>query len=111
MIVSCFQTHKVRGERKITKTDGKILTLMRCLAMPMPLTWLICNWLVKNKKRPFPLPSNNWHMVKKFQHPENTQKTPTWYWGDWLNVVYDYFNLSGEHPFVYEVAEWEFSDE
>ena len=51
MIISCAQTYKKRNGRKIAKTDGKLLTLMRCLAFNMNITLSICTWLIsKNKK-------------------------------------------------------------
>ena len=86
MIVSCWQTHKVRGGRKIIKTDGKILTFIRCIAMPMPITWLVCNWLVLKRKRVTD------HTVFK--------------WSSWFTVFNTYYRLT-EHPNVQLVRELE----
>jgi len=40
MIVSAYQTYKVRGGRKIIKTDGKIIAFVRCIALGWSLKWI-----------------------------------------------------------------------
>lgn len=58
MILSCLQSYKVRGGRKIVKTDGKILAWMRFNTINMPITKYICTRIV-NKHKYF----NGWRSV------------------------------------------------
>lgn len=78
MIISCAQTYKTRNGRKIVKTDGKLLTLMRCLSHDMNLTLKVCTWLMSRNE--------------KFQC--------------WEKVANRYFQDS-EHPNVQIIREWE----
>jgi hypothetical protein len=78
MIVSCYQTFKVRKEVKIIKTDGKILALVRLIATPMPLTGYICNRLIEKK-------------VHKLDSGY------TFKWSSWWYVFNEYYKL-GHHP-------------
>jgi len=50
MIISCAQTYKVRNGKKIIKTDGKILSLLRILALDMKWTYKICTYLLQKNK-------------------------------------------------------------
>lgn len=78
MIVTCYQTIKVRNGRSIVKTDGKILTLIRLIATPMPLTGWICNYLIENK-------------VHKLS------SGLTFKWHSWWFVFNEYYKI-GHHP-------------
>lgn len=69
MIISCYQNYKVRGGRKIIKTDGKILAFIRVKAFNMKITDRICTYLIKKNKF-----YGNWHEVfkryfKETEHP------------------------------------------
>ena len=50
MIISCAQNYKVRNGRRILKTDGKLLAWLRFNTIKMPITELICTWLIKRNK-------------------------------------------------------------
>ena len=45
--VSCWTTWKVRGENRMLKTDGKLLTWLRCKSFKMPFTSWICSRTIK----------------------------------------------------------------
>ena len=49
MIVSCYQTHKVRNGMKIVKTDGKLLAWLRFNTIKMPTTKRICDYIINKK--------------------------------------------------------------
>jgi hypothetical protein len=49
-IISCWQTYKKRGGRKIEKTDGKILALVRHISMDQILIVRILMWIIKRKR-------------------------------------------------------------
>jgi hypothetical protein len=86
LIVSCWQTHKVRNGNKIAKTDGKIIALILSYSMCLVLTHLICVWLIKNKKRKRPKPSTG-----------SDYSGNTWKWDKLWAIFYDYFRR-GDHP-------------
>ena len=54
MIISCLQTYKYRTEhgvkKKFRRTDGKLLTYLRCRSFDMHITFAICTWIIKRKK-------------------------------------------------------------
>lgn len=70
MIISCIQKYKVRGNgNKIIKTDGKLLTYMRCKTFNMSITFSICSFFIRHHKY-----FNNWNDVavmyfKDVDHP------------------------------------------
>ena len=76
MVVSCIQTYKTRGDVKMLRTDGKLLTFVRCIATrrkswTMALTWRLCSWII-NKKKQF----GSWSSVfsiyfRETDHPNN----------------------------------------
>lgn len=72
MIISCYQTYKVRGGVKIVKTDGKLLTWMRCKSFNMPITFAICTWLIK--RNPYFV---TWNHVASiyFKNPKHPLRT------------------------------------
>lgn len=49
MIVSCYQTYKVRNGNKILKTDGKLLTWLRCETFGLTKTLAVCEWILKKR--------------------------------------------------------------
>lgn len=55
MIVSCAQDYKYRNGKQILKTDGKILTFMRCRAFYhnpiLRLTFKICTHLIRKNEK------------------------------------------------------------
>lgn len=74
MIISCLQDHKVRGGNKILKTDGKKLAWLRLNTLNLPLTKLICSFII-NKNMPFKSWKNIFSMYfKNEQHPNNQFK-------------------------------------
>ena len=77
MIISCAQTYKTRNGKKMLRTDGKLLALMRCLAFNMNVTLSICTWLI-NKNKNFK---------------------------SWCNVARIYFG--NDHPCTRVIREWQ----
>lgn len=51
MIISCFQTYKVRNGVKIIKSDGKLLAWLRCQAFDMKVTWFFCKIMLTLNKQ------------------------------------------------------------
>jgi hypothetical protein len=51
MIVSCFQLYKVRNGNKILKTDGKLLTWLRCRTFGLKKTLYVCEKVMKFRKK------------------------------------------------------------
>ena len=47
MMVSCWTTWKVRGDNRMLKTDGKLLTWLRCKSFKMPVTSWVCSMIIK----------------------------------------------------------------
>lgn len=78
MIITCYQTAKIRQEKRIIKTDGKILALMRFISTPMPVTAAICNYLIRKRDH---------------KHNDGT----VFQWKNWFNVICDYFK-DKDHP-------------
>lgn len=102
MVISCWQIFKTRPTlyfrikylivkkkffpltRKIIKSDGKILSLIRCHAANLKLTWWICDLIIR-KKRNYSLQTPKVYLIKL--HTGNS----FWYWGKWENIFYEYF--------------------
>lgn len=89
--ISCKETHKVRGERLIAKTDGKIMALMTWIAFGFPFEF---SHIVKETIREHPLPVNN-KKVYRFQMNDQYY----WKWFSWKNLYLDYFPLE-DFPLV-----------
>lgn len=81
MIVSCYQTHKVRNGIDIIKTDGKILAYLRFTARRMPLTEIVCTWLIEKRFR------------------QSKEYAFEWSYSKWSNVFDRYF-LNKAHPIL-----------
>lgn len=81
MIVSAYQTYKIRGSkkdgsyRKIIKTDGKIIALLRCAALGWSLKWI--------EKALFRL-----------------RGSPQWSYQDWSDVFQKYYTEYNHPNFV-----------
>ena len=71
MILSCYQTYKVRDGKKIKKTDGKLLTWIRCQSTKMPLTFRLCTWLIKRNKE-----FGSWERVSSLYFKEEGHPIP-----------------------------------
>ena len=76
MIISCIQDTKTRQGRKIIKTDGKLLTFVRCISTrrkswTMNLTWKLCSWIIKHNS-----PFNSWDNIFEmyFKEPEHPNR-------------------------------------
>ena len=70
MVISCFQRFKVRNGKKIIKTDGKLLTFVRCYAFNLTKTKKVCEFILK--KRGW----TSWHHIfstyfLRQDHPNN----------------------------------------
>lgn len=50
MILTCLQSYKIRGGRKILKTDGKLLAWLRMSTYHYPITEWICTKMLSKKK-------------------------------------------------------------
>ncbi len=50
MMISCGERYKYRNGRKILKTDGKILSLLRCKSLGMNFTYMVCTWLIEDDR-------------------------------------------------------------
>lgn len=98
MIVSCWQTHKVRKGLSIAKTDGKIMAFLICKAYNLRLTFWICDWLVKKRKRTGQIP--------RYTIPEGYHVDGSWKWVNWVNVFKDFYR-NHEHPNVKYIELWE----
>lgn len=94
--ISCKETHKVRGELKIAKTDGKIMALMTATAFDYS-RGLEYNSLTLTTTRIAPLPRNNKYVP---QVKLESELDTIWTWGSWENIFLDYYNMSPEHPNV-----------
>jgi hypothetical protein len=112
MFVTCWQGHKVRGENTIAKTDGKILSMMRCWACDWSIVGKCCQWLIKTRRHPFPLPRNNWHMVQKYYKidSDGEKRATRWSWGKVWHIFHDYF-FGPEHPITTKVKQYELGKE
>lgn len=74
MIVSCLQDYKYRNGKRFLRTDGKLLTYLRCKKYNLKMTFWICDKIIKNKKL-----FGSWDRVfsiyfKNPSHPLNTIK-------------------------------------
>jgi len=47
---SCYVVEKRRGDQVFLRTDGKLLTWLRCRTFNMRLTSLICTFIIKNNE-------------------------------------------------------------
>lgn len=93
-----LQTHKVRNNNHIAKTDGKIMAFILSHAF---------DWgdyigkVVRDRKRLYPLPVNNKGVEKGI-----VSRVKYWKWRSWFNVFYDYFPHK-DHPNVVLIQEYE----
>ncbi len=78
MIVTCYDSDKIRHGKRIIKTDGKILSFMRWTAVKMPITQFICEYLFENRV-----------------HTRNDGVK--FVWKNIFNIVCDYFK-NASHP-------------
>jgi len=49
MMYSCYSDFKVRNGVRMLKTDGKLLTWLRCKSFDLPLTARICSWVLSKR--------------------------------------------------------------
>ncbi len=102
MIISCYQTYKVRNGNRIIKTDGKILALARLLTVKMPITYFICNRLISYLPRELPKPELDTvdPELKGFNR---------WVWCSWF-LIFVYYFKNKHHPLRYLMAKLEASN-
>ncbi len=48
MIITCIQSYKVRNNRKIIKTDGKLLSWVRCKGSKLHRTFKLLTWIISS---------------------------------------------------------------
>ena len=77
MGVSCYQNYKYRGGRQILKTDGKLLTFLRCEGHGLKFTFLLCSWFIYRNPK-----FGSWENISKIyfkdkEHPINLMM-PIW---------------------------------
>lgn len=51
MLLTCFQTYKVRNGKHILKTDGKIMTRMICKAFGWKYIYKLCTFVLKRERK------------------------------------------------------------
>lgn len=49
MMITCYQKYKVRGGRKILKTDGKLMTFLRCHTFGLKKTLRVCEAILHRR--------------------------------------------------------------
>lgn len=47
MVHSCWVSYKFRGGKKFIRTDGKLLTWLRCKSFNLKITSLLCTWIIQ----------------------------------------------------------------
>lgn len=94
MMVSCFQTFKVRSGKKIVKTDGKLLAWMVTRSFNMRITRCLCDLLALKRLR------SKKDLPEGFiQNPFNDDEK-YWRWGRSSNMACHYFLDNKDYPTV-----------
>lgn len=88
-IWTCYTTYKVRNNKYIYKTDGKLLSYMTTKAFSMKLTYHICNFVVFRKRS-----------YRKGSAAPGRHFAKHWTWDNWKTIAKHYFLNNKDHPIV-----------